>query len=290
MIEPVRLLRGWDIMNLFNAHRLMIAVDSLAQIQAQCGHMERMGFGNRRFDDRLHNKMMGNVNFALELCTDAQLLNAAGKIRMSLHTLNDRRKDVSGVGTELRNIFESIVSEIAKHKFINIAEDKKSYVDTPALFGQRVADCFPSAAFDIKEAGNCYAVECNTACVFHLMRGVEWALRALCVHLGVRQLRTKDRKTGKISYSPLEWQEWNRIIEHVKSKVHARIAKLRREPKKQIYQEFYLPALEEIESIKDAWRNHVMHTRRQYNGRDAEAILSHVNRLMATLSERLSEV
>ena len=45
-----------------------------------------------------------------------------------------------------------------------------------------VNDKFPSAAFDIDEAGKCLAIGRSTAAVFHLMRALETAIRA--VHQG----------------------------------------------------------------------------------------------------------
>ncbi|HST51346.1 MAG TPA: hypothetical protein VLJ61_04985 [Pyrinomonadaceae bacterium] len=45
-------------------------------------------------------------------------------------------------------------------------------------FGQKVADRFPSASYDIAEASKCFALERNTACVMHLMRAAEVGLKA----------------------------------------------------------------------------------------------------------------
>ena len=58
---------------------------------------------------------------------------------------------------------------------------------------------------------------------------------------------------------------------------------------KQSAQEFYYPALQDVRGIKDAWRNHVMHTRREYTALEADAILEHVKRLMATLAPKVKE-
>ncbi len=52
-----------------------------------------------------------------------------------------------------------------------IPADKARYFQTNAtLFGAEVDGKFPSAAFEIAEAGKCLALERNTAAVFHLMR------------------------------------------------------------------------------------------------------------------------
>lgn len=54
------------------------------------------------------------------------------------------------------------------------------------MFGEKVSLNFPSALEDIKEVGNCYATDRNTACVFHCMRVVEYGLRALAKRLRVK--------------------------------------------------------------------------------------------------------
>jgi hypothetical protein len=59
-----------------------------------------------------------------------------------------------------------------------------SYFEHPNLFGLDVNRHFPSAKFDIREAGSCLALGRNTACVYHLARAAQVALRCLCRDLG----------------------------------------------------------------------------------------------------------
>ena len=42
--------------------------------------------------------------------------------------------------------------------------------------------------------------------------------------------------------------------------------------------EFYNSALEEFRAFKDAWRNHIMHSRRSYIAADATQVMEHVRR------------
>jgi hypothetical protein len=182
-----------------------------------------------------------------------------------------------------------LVAELSKHKYLYVLTEKAEYVDCDALFGSKVTTAFPSAAFDIKHAGNCFAAECPTAAVFHLMRAVEWGLRALAAHLGFRRdLRTRT-KSGKVVYTPLAWAEWEKILEALRNRVDERIVKLKRGPRKQVYQEFYHPAIKDIAGFKEAWRNHVMHTRREYSPEDAGSVFVHVKSFMIILATRISE-
>jgi hypothetical protein len=97
------------------------------------------------------------------------------------------------------------------------------------------------------------------------MRSVEWGLRALCAHLGILRVKTQKKHAGKVSYTPIEYTEWETMLNQVRSKVDKTIATLKRGKRKQLYQERYLPMIQEVNAIRDAWRNHVMHTRRDYS-------------------------
>ena len=69
-----------------------------------------------------------------------------------------------------------------------------------------------------------------------------------------------------------------------------KVVAIKNRARKQSAQEFYCPVLQEIRAIKDAWRNHVMHSRRDYEPDEAVAILAHVNRFMTTLAAKVKEV
>ena len=75
------------------------------------------------------------------------------------------------------------------------------------------------------------------------MRAVEWGLRALCVDMGFRRVRTQKKKTGKVTYIPLGWSDWETLINQLKATVTHKIATTKRGSKKQLYQEFYYPAI-----------------------------------------------
>lgn len=196
--------------------------------------------------------------------------------------------DASAAAAELDHVKYELLSDAGSCMFVQVSPLNRAYIDSVALFGQDVAQAFPSAIADIRAAGNCLAVGLGTAAVFHLMRSVEWALRSLCAHLGFSRLRSR-KKNGRLTYTPLPWGDWESILTGAKSRVTEKATALKRGPRKQLYQEFYYPALQDIEGIKDAWRNHVMHTRREYTAAEALAIKDRVERLMRHLAGRLNE-
>ena len=216
--------------------------------------------------------------------------DSLAKIDLSLAWLRIGPGDTSSVGTELRNIVETVAHEASKKRFLYVSSDRVKCLDNSALFGMLVMESFPSAVEDIREAGNCLAAECNTAAVFHLMRVVEWGLRALCADLGMKNVKQKIKKSGHTLYAPIAYADWEKLLDGLQGHVDEKIGRMKRGEKKQELQQFYYPALQDIRGIKDAWRNHVMHTRDEYTREDAWAIMTHVQRLMCSLAKRVAEV
>src|SRR3990167_9196277 len=172
--------------------------------------------------------------------------------------------------TEIRNIEESIRDGLDQYQFIKIAPGREIYVER-YLLGKIVHDKFPSSVSDIREAKACLMAGCDTAAVFPLMRVVEWGLRALCVHLGFRKLKAKIKKSGVVIFRPVEYSEWEKVLDALHDRVDKKINRMKRGSRKQADQEFYYPILQDIRGTRDAWRNHVMHTRATYTPKAADA-------------------
>ena len=128
-------------------------------------------------------------------------------------------------------------------------------------FGEVVAQAFPSAVPDLKEAGTCYALNRSTACVFHVIRAMEIALRSLARCSGVKV-------SGKTV--PLEFQEWKNLIDGIE-KQSAKYGNLKRGTIKANALEFYSGCLADFKHFKDAIRNILVHNRRGIY-KDGEAI------------------
>lgn len=136
---------------------------------------------------------------------------------------------------------------------------------------------FPSAREDAFEAVDCYALERNTASVFHAMRVAEIGLRALA-----RERRVKFVKR------PLEWAHWQDLINGIRGKVKI-IENQRAGPNKTAALDYYQGALGEFEAFKDVYRNNVMHVRVIYDEHRALSALIHVREFMTRLASRLDE-
>jgi hypothetical protein len=227
---------------------------------------------------------------AKNVCEDLHLPHACQKIDNSIAYFKEEGMEINSchVETELRNVREIIDDALQGYQFIKIASERARYIEKP-LLGLAVQARFNSAIPDIFEAKNCLMAGCDTAAVFHLMRVVEWGLRAFCEMVGLDELLT-NKRTVPPQYIPVEFGQWEQILNQLPVKIDELIARIPKGPEKQDSQQFYYVCLQEITALKEAWRNHVMHSRAQYGPADSNQVLSHVRRLMERLSSKTGEL
>jgi hypothetical protein len=204
-----------------------------------------------------------------------------------LNVSNKPGMNASAMQVYIQSAKDALLRAAFYNKFIFVENDRHHMLDRPDLLGEQVAVAFPNAIPDIRETGNCLAAECNTAAVFHLMRVLEWGLRYLCTSMGIKQLKQSTR-SGKVKLSPISYAQWEDILNQLQVTIDTKMKSSKKGPTKQRDQEFYYPILQDFSGIRDAWRNHVMHTRAEYGRKDASAVLDHVTRIMARLATRLA--
>lgn len=182
------------------------------------------------------------------------------------------------VRAEAKIIRELVDNDLRKRRFAYLPVAKADIHDKAGHTWERVWKQFPSAKEDAQEAVNCYALESNTACVFHLMRVAEYGLRALA-----RERRIK-LPTGR----PLEWADWQELIVALNKNVEL-IANKKRGPARDAAMEFYRAALGQFNAFKDVYRNKVMHSRGSYDEHKAASVLTHVLEFMDILAGKIDE-
>lgn len=273
----------WDIMNHFNAVRLFYLYNQLMTYECSCASKLIEGGGGMKLDPTFRQEVIdvieefrrsGKTNglgFVSDLCTQAR------------YQLSET-VDVSATQVILNSLKYNFVKGLNGRNFITITEDRIDYLDGKSLFGDAVSEAFPSADKDIVEAGNCLAVECNTAAVFHLMRAAEFALRALAID---RNITFKDK--------PLDEKEWGQILSALEGKLGELRIQARSswsDPKARDAQiRFYNEVIQELRSFNDAWRRHASHADSMafYDRNSALGIFEHVRTFMQKLSGKISE-
>jgi hypothetical protein len=167
------------------------------------------------------------------------------------------------------DLLSDIRAELGDHLYFWVPGERRRWYadDDEALFGDgkpfaaSVRDAIPGVGPELAEASRCFALARWTACVFHLMRAVEIALRKWADELGVT--------------IPPEVSEWREILEAAEDRLeHYR--KQPRTPGRTAAIEYEAELSAHFRTIKDAWRNHVSHSRTPYDERQATSILSHV--------------
>lgn len=174
-----------------------------------------------------------------------------------------------GIATEqIAQLERTILWEMEDKLFLYVPPARAERYDLTEPFGAEVSKNFPSATFDAKEAGNCFASARNTACVFHLMRVLE---------------------IGLVSFAklfpavPTNKENWQQIIEKIESEIREMPnAKVKATDWKE-KQEKYSQLANNFMFFKDAWRNYTAHARGKYTEDESDAIYRNVRSFMQGL-------
>jgi hypothetical protein len=152
--------------------------------------------------------------------------------------------------------------------FLSLDAKHSAFYSSDSIFGQNVDKAFPSASFEIRDAGKCRALGCWTASVVHLMRAVETALNSLAKHLNV----TPD-------------QNWNKALDQI----DAKLKEVTKSKDGATAEQWASEASAHLRAIKNAWRNHAAHGKARYEEGEAVAIFENVRFLLSTLAKRIVE-
>lgn len=206
-----------------------------------------------------------------------------GELRRELEFLNDLVEDA-----------------MAHIVFGFVPLNRKRYFKQEQMFGQKVFDSFPSARPEIKEAGNCYAHGLNTACVFHLMRAVEIAVKAMHWTLTRRKKLVYEKFKAGVKQplsKPIELCDWGQLI----SGLNLLLTKLAVGKSGSVLRQqkhaFYSDVIRNFEHFKDAWRNTISHgheigmesKRLLFMDEEAQNIMTDTERFLKKLAERVKE-
>lgn len=270
-------------MNHFNAHAIGFALDQVKEWS--CRYTLAHEFGDPALPHR-HKFMLEMVTKAQAACRDANFAEADRQIAMLLKRLEKvhAADEFSAIRGALISVRDQILTELSRHTFIRVDEKYSAFVDKDDLFGANVTARFPSAAEDLKNAGNALAVGLGTACVFHLMRAAEWGLRALAT----------DRRL-QFAKGTLDSKQWGEIIiafDSYAGKLVTFDAKnWPSESVRQAQVRFYQTAVKECRAFNDAWRRHVSHAHDGafYYPEQANSVMTHTRAFLVMLATKIGE-
>jgi hypothetical protein len=215
-------------------------------------------------DERFATEIQGLSEVIIVECQKLGLqvaADAAGSFKNARTT-----QDLKNTLTFVR---DAMAIGLNRRKFFEPEPKYAQYFENPKLFGNEVFNAFPSANDDITEAGTCLALERATACVMHLMRATEVALKAIAASIGVGQQG-----------------DWGAYIRETYKELEKQV---RAAGARTADHQFYAEAAAQIDNVKRAWRNPSMHVDKSYSQPRAEEILLATKSLMSHLAARISE-
>ena len=188
--------------------------------------------------------------------------------RVSLAVFDDLTPD--HVSRAVENIRERLEDELKNLSFFYVEPSRIRFYDKTPPDGDGITASFPSAEYDLREAGNCLSLDRFTATVMHSMRALEPGLDALADVLGIKRGNSgwgRDLNNLQTAWSAKSSDQstpnWMRLI--------------------------FPPALAEFRYFAEAWRNRSMHARARYGEEEAGRVLEHVLSFLRILAPKLNE-
>lgn len=174
---------------------------------------------------------------------------------------------------ELESRFED---EIVSIRFFLPEPNAIPFYENTELAGADFKARFPSGNTELIEAGNCFVLARYTACVFHVMRSLEVALRSLERSLGIPEDPRGPQNT------------WGNILRRIQEKIAHNNASPPADwtPARR---EFCEKALALLQSVKAPYRDTTMHVKASYDEQSAKSLLVVIPEVLRFLATELRE-
>lgn len=193
------------------------------------------------------------------LCFDGAEIEAGGLLFKGQNKAN--------LDGALRRIADTVGDEMHTKLFLMLPAAKVSYFEQGAPpFGSDVLAAFPDADEDISEAAKCFALDRNTAAVFHLMRALERAVQVVADKLGATVSDAEGRTLP-----------WGVIASNMKPIIDA----MQKGSADQIK---WYRIQAQLEVINRAWRAPTAHPKQTYTSEETEDVLNAAKGFMRELA------
>jgi hypothetical protein len=185
---------------------------------------------------------------------------------------------------QLYDLRRAIKRDMHEQKYLSIPLEDVGNYEQRKLFGPSVYRNLKSVRYDIREAGNCYALGRYTACVFHNMRVLEAGIRAFVTELNVKH-------GAGINFQKTISKEWGLILNIIQDTLAQPRKPLQppqpplNPPVQKAQRRFYSKFTKEFGYFKNAWRNEVMHNTTEYDQIEARRVMNHVQSFMTQIAE-----
>jgi hypothetical protein len=177
------------------------------------------------------------------------------------------KMDFNDLKSRAEHLRNRLYDELKNEYYLQVDRSEVRFYDQDHLFGEKVSARFKAAAADIKNAGNCLALQQPDACVFHLMRAMEVVVRDLArrLKMTITPQTTWRQLTGNMDVKIRAMPEATNAQKHKKNEWEANRANLHH--------------------VGSVWRNTTMHPATSYTRAQARDVFDAVRVFMTRLCE-----
>jgi hypothetical protein len=262
--------RLWSLLEMLEIYAPALLAIS-ARLEEMASGANVIALERADLPEELRVKWLGELGHVVRHCKVLQLHVAAAIAERMIGTY-DKQCNCKKFYADVKSLQEVFRHEIDGYIFLHVPKHRADFYIKQTLFGQEVADKFPSVNFDVEEAGKCFSLGRNTACVMHLMRVMEVGLKAVGIALGIPD---PDKAN------------WQTILNQINSQIAQRNAT--KTPDWLAVEPFFSEVSAHLSTVKTAWRNPSMHADKTYDEERAEDIFSSIKGFMRHLAKRLDE-
>jgi hypothetical protein len=266
----------WDIMGQLIIQQFAYMIQTIHEMQA---NIVRGDASSTIPVDALENYIIPYLGFFQGQCQQIEFEKGVWQVEAVKTVARRGELTFAHLRSELERLLKDIQWELGSTFVYYSPKIRAATCLEMKMFWKNIVDAFPHAFADIDDAAFCYALERDTACVFHLMRVVEHGLRALAKKL-------KVTLTDKGKRIPIEYATWQKVIEAINSNIEV-AHKLPQSTKRAEQLEFYSDLADHCSYMKDVWRNNLAHTRKRYIREEALLTIRRVFGFMDLLAKRL---
>jgi hypothetical protein len=267
----------WDMIN-FGLDGVMTALQFARQHGTITMVVASEGRGDQPLEDQYKSVVENNLQWVHKMCNQ-HVLSATGDRLARIWGMWSRPITYGALAIELKPLLEALEDDLKKLHFYRYPQHKTiEFLRIPGTWTATL-NAFPLIRPEIESGVDCYALEHNAASMFHMMRVAEVGMRALA----------RERQVS-FPRHPIEWAEWENIIDQIESKAKAATATppMSRGPARDAARTFYTGAVAQLRAFKET-RNRLMHMRGSFDELDALWAIGQVRDFMNGLPAKIGE-
>jgi hypothetical protein len=216
--------------------------------------------------------VLGHLQSLQDTCSKMQLHVSARSMARTILEFKNKRPTMGLARQRYLEWYSCFESEVGGQIYLLVLPHRAGYLSFAAddLEGFEISKLvdglndYPNALYDAREAGNCFALERFTACVYHLMRVAEFGLVSIARTVGV-----EEEKINK---------GWDGCLHGIQSEIN-KISSTKPTPDWQGKVKSYNDLCSWLTAIQKGWRNPVSHVPRIYSEDEARSMFAAIKTL-----------